>query len=134
MHGKHMCVQVGVDTCPRTCPSEGAMVCTYRHWFLREPGQGGRPFFQLPANARKITQLMRFRLGCHGLPNDVGRHKADPLPPSHAMNVCASGVRTEGGTRSTWFSNVVHFSIFDTNIPLFLLGSARCDFLLIRPI
>ena len=69
-----------VDTCPRTCPSAGAMVCTYRRWFLREPGQGGRPFFQLPANARKITQLMRFRLGCHGLPSDVGRHRADSLP------------------------------------------------------
>ena len=69
-----------VDTCPRTCSSEGAMVCTYRRWFLREPGQSGRPFFQLPANARKITQLMRFRLGCHGLPSDVGRHRADPLP------------------------------------------------------
>ena len=68
-----------VDTCPRSCPTEGAMVCAYR-WFLREPGQGGRPFFQLPANARKITQLMRFRLGCRGLPNDVGRHRADPLP------------------------------------------------------
>ena len=69
-----------VDTCPRTCPSAGAMVCTYRRWFLREPGQGGQPFFQLPANARKITQLMRFRLGCHGLPSDVGRHRADSLP------------------------------------------------------
>jgi hypothetical protein len=69
-----------VDTCPRTCPSAGAMVCTYRRWFLRDPGQGGRPFLQLPANARKVTQLLRFRLGCHGLPSDVGRHRADPLP------------------------------------------------------
>ena len=33
------------------------MVCNHRRWFLPEPGQGGRPFFQLPADARKITQL-----------------------------------------------------------------------------
>ena len=71
-----------VDTCRRTCPSVGAMVCTYRRWFLREPGQGGRAFFQLPATARKITQLMPFRLGCHGLPSDVGRHRGDQ-PPRH---------------------------------------------------
>ena len=53
---------------------------------------------------------------------------------SHAMNVCAPGVRTGGGTRSTWFSNVLHFSIFETSIPLFLLGTTRCDPLWIRPI
>ena len=113
-----------VDTCPRTCPSAGAMVCTYRRWFLREPGQGGRPFFQLPANARKITQLMRFRLGCHGLPSDVGRHRADSLPRHERLCTrCQDG----RGARSTWFSNVLHFSISETSIPLFLLGTTRCD-------
>ena len=86
------------------------MVCTYRRWFLREPGQGGRPFVQLPANARKITQLMRFRLGCHGLPSDVGRHTVGRIL-SHAMNAGALGVRMGEGTRNTWFSNVQHFSI-----------------------
>ena len=81
------------------------MFCTYRRWFLREPaGQEGRPFFQLSANARKVTQLMRFRLGCHGLPSDVGRHRTDPLPCNACMNVCEPGVRAGGGTRSTWFS------------------------------
>ena len=101
------------------------MVCTYRRWFLREPGQGGRPFFQLPAIARKITQLMRFRLGCHdhGLPSDVGRHRADPLPRHERL--CTSAVSgREGGREAHGFRN---FSIFETSIPLFLLGTTRCD-------
>ncbi len=68
-----------VDTCPRTCPSGG------RHGLYLPPpvvstGQGGWPFYQLSANARKVTQLLRFRLGCHGLLSDLERHRADPLP------------------------------------------------------
>ena len=69
--------------------------------FLREPGQGGRPFFQLPANERKITQLMRFRLGCHGLPSDVGRHRTDSLPRHERLCTRLSG--REGGREAHGF-------------------------------
>ncbi len=87
-------------------------------------GQGGRPFLQLPANARKVTQLLRFRLGCHGLPSDVGRHRADPLPRHERL---CTGAMPGGETKSTWFSSVQHFSIFGTSIPLCLLGTIPCD-------
>ncbi len=43
-------------------------------------GRAGGPFSSCRPNARKVTQLLRFRLGCHRLPSDVGRHRADPLP------------------------------------------------------
>ena len=77
-----------VDTCPRTCPSAGAMVCTYRRWFLRDPGQGGRPFHRSSCR----LMLARSHSFCASAWAATGypvTWDAIGLILSHAMNVCA---------------------------------------------
>ena len=37
---------------------------------------------ELSPSARKVTQLLRFRLGCHSLPSILG-HRSTPRVPSH---------------------------------------------------
>ena len=67
-------VWADIDICPRTCPSRNATLCTYRRWFarpdcLRRPGQ----LFQQPLSARCLRVFLKFRMGCHSLPNVSGR-------------------------------------------------------------
>ncbi len=71
----------GLHVCPRTAPSDGAVLCTYVRWF-RRPGwapvsQYAHPM-TLPLPAPTIRQFLRFRAGCCGLPIDVGRHHRVP--------------------------------------------------------
>ena len=69
-----------MDVCPRTCPTEGAACCKYTRWFRRTSLQCARPVHELPANPRKVLQLLRFCLGCHTLPSATGQRRS-PLVP-----------------------------------------------------
>ena len=64
----------GLDVCPRTCPSQRAQLCTYERWFAR-PERVRTPshLLQQPLSASCMRTMLRFRMGCHGLPNDLGR-------------------------------------------------------------
>ena len=56
---------------PSSTPSANARLCTYDRWF--------RPFnmqsstLRLPVLHTAMRQLLLFRIGCHGLPDDLGR-------------------------------------------------------------
>ena len=55
--------------CPRTCPSHKSRLCA---WFARPSGCTRTPVLSLPLSARFIRRVLRFRMGCHGLPRDSG--------------------------------------------------------------
>jgi hypothetical protein len=79
LHAQSVCVWDGLDVCPRTCPSAAATLCTYTRWFARpqslsQPGQ----LLQQPLSARCLRTLLRFRMGCHDLPNVLGRRTRVP--------------------------------------------------------
>jgi hypothetical protein len=70
---------------PRTCPSKGAATCKYLRWFRRSnaqrqaQGRYSSSLLSLPASARKINLVLRFRLGClRQLPVVQGRHDNVP--------------------------------------------------------
>lgn len=58
---------------PRTCPSEGASLCTYKAWVARPNTAHLRTLFRLAMSNRCVEALLRFRLGIHNLPWIVGR-------------------------------------------------------------
>ena len=56
---------------PRSCPLEGARLCTYLRWFFRPAhNQIGLLRSILPRKA--LVRFFRFRTGCHALPNAAG--------------------------------------------------------------
>ncbi len=61
-----------LDFCPRTCPSSKARLCTYACWFDQLPGLQRQPLLSLPLSVRCMHRFLRFRMGCHSLPRDVG--------------------------------------------------------------
>ena len=70
---------------PRTFPSKGAATCKYWRWSRRSASQRqvqarySSSLLSLPASARKINLILRFRLGClRQLPVVQGRH--DNIP------------------------------------------------------
>ena len=62
----------GLDICPRTCPSLDAKLCTYKRWFVRPADKHARSLLDLPVSRRCMQRFLRFRMGCHKLPRDVG--------------------------------------------------------------
>jgi hypothetical protein len=63
----------GLSISPRTCPSRGAQLCTYLRWFARPSLLPPRfSALRLPIGVRRLRIFLRFRMGCHGLPVDVG--------------------------------------------------------------
>lgn len=73
---------------PRTCPSEGVIVCTYGRWFQRPAWVRVRsPLIRLPLPSRDLRLFFRFRVGCSGLPIDTGR-RTRPHPTPRAQRVC----------------------------------------------
>ncbi len=73
----------GVHESPRSCPSAGALLCTYVRWFARPPWatRSAAPCpARLPVSARVLRTFLRFRAGCHGLPIDDGRRGGIPRP------------------------------------------------------
>jgi hypothetical protein len=74
-------------TCPRTCPSEGVISCTYAQWFQRPLVRCPRlPMIHLTLPVKIHRQFMRFRSGCSDLPIDKGRHQSPKIP--RAQRVC----------------------------------------------
>ena len=65
-------VWADLDFCPRTCLSHKSRLCTYNAWFARPAGYARKSYLSLPLPARCVTQMLRFRMGCHGLPRDTG--------------------------------------------------------------
>ncbi len=81
-----------IDICPRTRPSRNATLCTYYRWFagpdcLRHPCQ----LLQHLVSARCLRLLLRFRMGCHSLPNVSGGW-AKVLRPQRLCMRCAQQV------------------------------------------
>ena len=79
----------GLVTSPRLCPSQGAALVTYQQWFAR-PSWCHTDLLRLPLPAKALTTLLRFRTGCHNLPNVTGRwahiprqHRTCPLCHEH---------------------------------------------------
>ena len=88
---------VSVDCDPRSCPSSGAAACTYRMWFQHSPTQPHVLGGSLHSHARSSSrahQLVRFRLGCHGLPCVVGRRTGTPRH-LRCCTLCHQGVGDE---------------------------------------
>lgn len=70
---------------PRTCPSTGAAWCKYWRWFHRsshdDAAVAGKGVYSLSVSPRKLTLLLRFRVGCCTLlPSVAGRHRTPPTP------------------------------------------------------
>lgn len=61
-----------LDFCPRTCPSSKARLCTYACWFAQLSGLKRQSLLNLPLSMRCMHRFLRFRMGCHSLPRDVG--------------------------------------------------------------
>ena len=70
----------GLDTCPRTCPSEKARCCKYSRWFARPLGKHARSLLDIPVSAACMKGLLRFRMGCHRLPRDEGSWARPNVP------------------------------------------------------
>ena len=64
---------------------KGASLCTYATWFARPAHIHPRTIFRLPLSAGCVQTLLRFRMGCHNLPWDLGRRQG--IPRLH--RVCA---------------------------------------------
>jgi hypothetical protein len=68
------------DFDPRTAPSKGAKFCTYLAWFSRPAWAVGPEFWQLHLSVPQLHAMLRFRLGSHTLPIEIGRMQKPPLP------------------------------------------------------
>ena len=78
-------MELAADVDPRSCPTSGAMFCTYWRWFRRTDMQAREQrrlrsdIFSLPVSAVKVNTLLRFRLGCLAhLPIVQGRYRNVP--------------------------------------------------------
>ena len=74
---------------PRTCPSQGASLCTYGAWFARPAHIHPKAIFRLPMSAGCVQTLLRFRMGCHNLPWDLGRRQG--IPRLHRVCLLCAG-------------------------------------------
>ena len=78
----------GLDHCPRTCHQQ-VRLCTYQSWFARlKSGEGA--YLKLPFSASDMRLVLRFRMGCHSLPIEVGRRTNVPRP-LRSCQICPSG-------------------------------------------
>jgi len=69
----------GLDLSPRSCASERALFCRYLRWFARPPHVPyPRRVLTAPVPQKVLRSFIRFRLGCHGLPIDIGRQQSIP--------------------------------------------------------
>ena len=70
-------VWAGLAASPRLCPTEGARQCTYLRWFAR-PENSSASVLKQPLQYRAMRALLRFRTGCHSLPNVTGAFSGVP--------------------------------------------------------
>ena len=75
LKAKYDAVWQNLPSSPRTCPSQGASFCTYAAWFARPAHIHPKTIFRLQLSAGCVQTLLRFRLGCHNLPWDLGRRQ-----------------------------------------------------------
>jgi hypothetical protein len=71
----------GLNDNPRTCPSEGAQLCTYKSWMTSpDPRMRRRRVLHAHLDAGKIRSFLRFRTSCHNLAVDKGRQARPRIP------------------------------------------------------
>jgi len=68
---------------PRTAPTRKAKLCTCHNWF--RPFNTSNPYFLLPVSGKRMKRSLRFRLSCHSLPVETGRHHRPPIPRSSRL-------------------------------------------------
>ena len=79
----------GLHVFPRACPSSGAKLCTYHHWFGRPGKFHGVPYYDLPLSVTRLRAIMQFRMGSNGLPIEQGRSVRPRLPRHlHPCTLC----------------------------------------------
>ncbi len=74
---------------PRTCPSQGASLCAYGARFPRPAHIHPKTIFRLPLSTGYGQTLLRFRMGCHDLPWDLGRCQG--VPRLHGVCTLCAG-------------------------------------------
>ena len=90
LKAKYDAVWQNLPFSPRTCPSQGASLCTYAAWFARPAHIHPKTIFRLPLSAGCVQTLLRFRMGCHNLPWDLGRRQG--IGRLHRVcTLCAGG-------------------------------------------
>ena len=89
---RHVTAWQGLSANPRTCPT-GLMprLCTYNAWFARPAHVHHMAVFRLRLSNRSVQALLRFRLGCHNLPRDIGSRNAVPRS-ERTCQICNSGL------------------------------------------
>ena len=76
-----LAVTQDLDTSPRTCPTQNAVLCTYMRYFHRPPFAPTNMIpnpYKLPVPVAKLHVFLRFRTGCHNLPIVLGRFARVP--------------------------------------------------------
>ena len=84
----------GLSVNPRTCPSGNKpRLCTYNAWFARLATIHRNIIFRLALSDKCVQGFLRFRLGCHKLPWDVGSRTAVPRSQRfcHVCNIGQPG-------------------------------------------
>jgi len=83
----------GLSNNPRTCPSQGAQLCTYKRWMaIPDPVTRRRKVLHVHLDASKVRKFLRFRTLCHNLPIDRGRQSRPSIPRlSRICEHCTSG-------------------------------------------
>jgi hypothetical protein len=111
-----------LDVCPRTCPSSKARLCTYQAWCARLHSCSRKSFVNLPLSASCIKKVLRFRMGCHGLPRDSGSWAGVP----RADRVCRfCGIGSLGDERHLVFECPHLQSIRDRFSGLFRVSTMK---------
>ena len=106
-------VWADLDICPRSAPSQGAKLCTNKVWFLA---------FILTETTSSchclavtvmsdMRRLLRFRMGCHSLPIEIGRHAGIARSRTACAELVALGRLP---MRGILFLSAQHYRLFAT--------------------